>query len=181
MHLYQQQQGPLMLKFYFMFKLCKQFQSKFPISAPIMQGNALSSGKYLTACKDFTRPLVASVATNPTSVLCIIILSSLMIFVSQPHPLSSWSVILLAKLCWLSSHLGLWFSSLRRSHPLVRHTRSLRLLLISHRSHLSAKQVAHRTPSFKGNAQVLGTDCLSKLARCNASRIVKLKSQATCC
>ena len=100
MHLYQQQQGPLMLKFYFMFKLCKQFQSKFPISAPIMQENALSSGKYFTACKDFTRPLDASVATNnPPAVHCIIILSSLMIFVSQPHPLSSWSVILLAKLC----------------------------------------------------------------------------------
>ena len=147
-----------------------------------MQENALSSGKYFTACKDFTWPLVALVATNPTSVLCIIILSSHMIFVFQPlHPLSSWSVILLAKLCWLLSHLGLWFSSLRRSHPLVRHTRSLRLLLISHRSHLSAKQVAHWTSSFKDNAQVLGTDCLSKLARCNASRIVKLKSQATCC
>ena len=88
----------------------------------------------------------ASVATNPTSVLCIIILSSFIIFLSQPlHPLSSWSVILLAKLCWLLPHLDLWFSSLRRSHPLVRHTRILRLLLISHRSHLSAKQVVHWT------------------------------------
>ena len=124
----------------------QQFQSKFPISAPIMQENVLSSGKYYTAGKDFTWPMVASVATNPTSVLCIIILSSFIIFLSQPlHPLSSWSVILLAKLCWLSSHLGLWFSSLRRSHPLVRHTRILRLLLISHRSHLSAKQVVHWT------------------------------------
>ena len=179
MHWYQQ--GPFTLKFYCMFKLYKQFQSKYPILVPIMQENALSSGKYYTAGKDFTWPMVASVATNPTSVLCIIILSSLIIFLSQPlHPLSSWSVILLAKLCWLLPHLGLWFSSLRRSHPLVRHTRILRLLLIFHRSHLIAKQVVHWTSSFKGNAKVLGTDCWSTLARCNASRIVKLKSQATC-
>ena len=106
-----------------------------------MQENVLSSGKYYTAGKDFTRRV-----SRDKSHLCslyhylelfyhfsISTSSSLIILVCYPSCqivliiISSWSVVLLPA----------------KIPPTLRHTRILRLLLIFHRSHLSTKQGVH--------------------------------------